>query len=61
MDELLWVFDAVSFYPSAMWDEKNKDPRIETSYAFSIDMNDELIQKINSGTFTQRKAKLKIK
>ena len=29
-DELLWDFDAVSSYPSAMWDENSFYPRIET-------------------------------
>ena len=29
---LLWDFDAVSLYPSAMWDEKSIYPRIETGY-----------------------------
>ena len=27
---LLWDFDAVSLYPSAMWDESSIYPRIET-------------------------------
>ena len=30
LDELLWDFDAVSLYPSAMWDENSIYPRIET-------------------------------
>ena len=58
---LLWDFDAVSLYPSAMWDEKSIYPRIETSYAFTRDMNDELIEKFNNKTFTQGNAILKIK
>ena len=37
---LLWDFDAVSFYPSAMWDENSFYPRIETGYAYTKDMND---------------------
>ena len=36
---LLWDFDAVSLYPSAMWDEKSIHPRIETGYAYTPDMN----------------------
>ena len=49
---LLWDFDAVSSYPSAMWDEKSIYPRIETGYAFTRDMNDELVEKLNNQTFT---------
>ena len=45
---LLWDFDAVSLYPSAMWDEKSIYPRIETGYAFTRDMNDELVEKFNN-------------
>ena len=57
----LWDFDAVSLYPSAMWDVKSIYPRIETGYAFTRDMNDELIEKFNNQTFTQGSAILKIK
>ena len=45
---LLWDFDAVSLYPSAMWDEKSIYPRIETGYAFTRDMNDELVVNFNN-------------
>ena len=58
---LLWDFDAVSLYPSAMWDEKSIYPRIETGYAFTRDMNDELVEKFNNQTFTKGSAILKIK
>ena len=58
---LLWDFDAVSLYPSAMWDEKSIYPRTETGYAFTRDMNDELLEKFNNQTFTQGSAVLKIK
>ena len=57
---LLWDFDAVSLYPSAMWDEKSIYPRIETGYAFTRDMNDELVEKFNNQTFTRGSAILKI-
>ena len=59
--ELLWDFDAVSLYLSAMWDENSIYSRIETGYAFTRDMNDELIEKFNNQTFTQGSAILKIK
>ena len=32
IDEILWDFDAVSLYPSAMWDEKSIYRTIETGY-----------------------------
>ena len=58
---LLWDFDAVSLYPSAMWDEKSIYPRIETGYAYTPDMNDELVNKFNTGNFNQGSAILRIK
>ena len=61
MIHLLWDFDAVSLYPSAMWDEKSIYPRIETGYAYTRDMNNELVEKFNTGNFTQGSAILKIK
>ena len=42
---LLWDFDAVSLYPSAMWDENSIYPRIETGNTFTRDKNDELVEK----------------
>ena len=44
-----------------MWDQKLIYPKIETVYAFEKHMNDELVEKINSQTFTQGSAILKIK
>ena len=35
--------------------------KIETGYAFTRDMNDELVEKFNNQTFTQGSAILKIK
>ena len=61
LTHLLWDFDAVSLYPSAMWDEKSIYPRIETAHEFTRDMNDELVEKFNIQTFTQGSAILKIK
>ena len=58
---LLWDYDAVSLYPSAMWDEKSIYPRIETGYAYTRDMNDELVEKFNTRNFNQGSAILKIK
>ena len=59
--EILWDFDAVSLYPSAMWGGKSIYPRIETGYAYTKDMDDELVEKFNNQTFTQGSAFLKIK
>ena len=50
---LLWYFDAVSLYPTAMWDENSFYPRIESGYSFTMDMNDELVEKFNIGNFTK--------
>ena len=59
--ELLWEFDSVSLYPSATWDKISIYPKIETGYAFTPDMNDELVETFNTQTFTQGSAILKIK
>ena len=61
MIHLLWDFDAVSLYPSAMWYENSIDPKIETGYAFEKHMNNDLVEKFNNQTFTQGSAILKIK
>ena len=58
---LIWDFDAVWLYPSAMWDEKSIHPRIETGYAFTRDMNDELVENFLNQTFTKGSAILKVK
>ena len=39
-DDLLMAFDATSLYPSAMYDEKSFYPKVETGYAFTLEMND---------------------
>ena len=61
LKELFWVFDAVSLYPSAMWDKKSIYPRIETGFNFATDMNDDLVEKIINQTCIQGSAILKIK
>ena len=43
-----------------MWDEKSIYPKIETGFAFTEHMNDELVNKFNKQTFTQGSAILKI-
>ena len=59
--ELLWDFDCVSLYPSAMWDKSSIYPKIEAGYAFTPDMIDELVEKFNNQSLTQESAILKIK
>ena len=61
LDDLVWDFVANSLYPSAMWDENSLYPRIETGYAFTKGMNNELVKKLNTGNFTPGSAILGIK
>ena len=44
-----------------MWYEKSIYPRIEIGYPYTRDMNDELVEKFNTGIFTKGSAILKIK
>ena len=60
-NDLLWDFDVVSLYPSAMSDAESVYPRFETGSAFIPDMNDEHVENFNTKTFTQGSAILKIK
>ena len=59
INDLLWDFDAISLYPKAMSDPESICPRI--GYAFTPDMNEDLVNKFNNQTFTQGSAILKIK
>ena len=43
-----------------MWDENSIYPRIETGYAYTTDMNDELVKKFNKQKFSRGSAILKI-
>ena len=61
LNDLFWDFDAVSLYPSAMSDPESIYLRIETGYAFTPDMTEDLVNKYNNQTFTQGSAILKIK
>ena len=44
-----------------MWEKNSIYPRIETGYAFTEDMNDELVEKFNTCNFNRGSAILKIK
>ena len=61
LNDLLWSCDANSLYSSAMSDDMSIYPRIETRYAFTPDLNDEIVEKTNEGNFTQGSAVSKIK
>ena len=43
-----------------MWDKNSIYPRFETGCAFTEDMNDELVEKFETGTFTKGSAVLRI-
>ena len=60
LNELLWDFDALSLYSSAMWVEKSNYLRIEIGCAYTTDMKDELVEKFNNGKYNQGSAILKI-
>ena len=61
LNDLLWSYDTNSLYPSAMSDSKSIYPRIETGYAYTPDMNDEVVKKFKKQKFSQGSAILKIK
>ena len=58
--ELLWDFDCVSLYPSAMWDRDSMYPKIENGYALEKHMKKELVEKFVVQIFSQGSAILKI-
>ena len=49
----------MSLYPSAMWDENSMYSKMETDYAFTDDMNDEIVEKIDTKSFTRSSVFLK--
>ena len=44
-------YDATSLYPSAMWDDIYTYPKLETGYAFTPDMNGEIVEKFINQRF----------
>ena len=54
------VYDATSFYLSARYDDRSVYPKIETGYAFTLDMNEENVEKLDNQTFTQGSALLQL-
>ena len=53
--------DVTNLYPSAMWDEKSNYSKIETGYVQTKYMNNGLVEKFKTQTFTQGSAILKIR
>ena len=51
--DVLMVFDATKFYPSAMWHENSIYAIIETGDVFTPDMIEEFVEKFNNYTFRQ--------
>ena len=54
-------YDASNLYPSAMWDDNSIYSKIETGFASTPDINDELVKKLKNQTFTEGSAYLKMK
>ena len=46
-------FDATSLYPSAMWDEKSVNPKIETGFAFKPNINDVYVEAFNNQSYNE--------
>ena len=61
LDDLSWGYHAVSLYPWALWDEESISSWIETGFAYTKDMKNELVEKFNTGNFNKGSAILKIK
>ena len=61
INDFLWDFGAVSLNSSATSDEMSIYPRIEFGYAFTKDINIDLVEKFIIQTFTRGSAILKIK
>ena len=59
--DLMWDYECVSLYPSAMWHSKSIYRRIETGYGYTRNMNDDLVEKFNNCNFNQGSAILKVK
>ena len=48
--------DATCLYPSAVRDDKSIHPLLESGYAFTPDVNEDLIEKLNSENFNEGSA-----
>ena len=57
---MLKDFDATSLYPSAICDDALIYPKKATGRAFTPDINNDLVEKFNSGNFNQTFPDLKV-
>ena len=60
LTDVLIGFDATSLYHSAMWHEKSIYPEIVTGYASAPNKNIEVVEKVNTQTFTESSAFLEV-
>ena len=52
-NDVMMDFDAISLYPSAMWDENLVYPKVETGFAFKPPMNTTFVDAFNKQTFNE--------
>ena len=56
----MWTFDATLLYFLAVLDEKALHRKIDTGYAFTEDVDDVSVQKMNIQAFIQERTSLEI-
>ena len=52
LKDLMIDYDATKMYPSAIRDDNSIYLRTKTVYTFTLDMNDEIVEKFKSQSFT---------
>ena len=52
-NDVMMDFDAISPYPSAVWDKKSVYPKTETGFAFEPHVNKSYVEAINNQIFNQ--------
>ena len=60
LSDLLMDLDATCLYPSAVRDDKSTHPLLETGYAFTPDVNEDLTEKFNSENFNEGSANIEL-
>ena len=53
LSNFLMDFEAMTLYVLAMWVEKSVYPEFGTGFAFTHDMNDQIVEKFYTQTFTK--------
>ena len=53
LDDVMMDFDAMSLFPSALWDENSVYPKKETAYAFKPHLNKTYVDAYNNQTLNQ--------